>query len=131
MKKLIVFLILSFILLTLTSFSQTTNDSTTIANQELEEVFKAIDTLVYQDSIKTILINDLKNQVNLYNALTIQDSLLLGYKNKQMEILNETILLYDERLKKVDKWYNKPWVGFIIGCATITTSSWIVSNIIN
>ena len=131
MKKLIVFLILSFILLTLTSFSQTTNDSTTIANQELEEVFKAIDTLVYQDSIKTILINDLKNQVNLYNALTIQDSLLLGYKNKQMEILNETILLYDERLKKVDKWYSKPWVGFIIGCATITTSSWIVSNIIN
>ena len=82
MKKLIVFLILSFILLTLTSFSQTTNDSTTIANQELEEVFKAIDTLVYQDSVKTILINDLKNQVNLYNTLTIQDSLLLGYKNK-------------------------------------------------
>ena len=34
-------------------------------------------------------------------------------------------------LKKVDKWYNKPWVGFILGCATITTSSWIVKNVID
>jgi len=129
MRKLIIFF--GFILLSLTSFSQITEDSTTISNQELEEVFKAIDTLIYQDSVKTVLINDLKTQVNLHNTLTIQDSLLLGYKNKQIGILNETIVLYDERLKKVDKWYNKPWVGFIIGCATITTSSWIVKNVID
>jgi hypothetical protein len=129
MKKLVIFF--SFILLSLTTFSQVTDDSTTISNQELEEVFKAIDTLTYQDSLKTVLINDLKTQVNLQNTLTTQDSLLLGYKNKQIVILNETIVLYDDRLKKVDKWYNKPWVGFILGCATITTSSWIVKNVID
>jgi hypothetical protein len=129
MKKLVIFFI--FYLLSLTTFSQVTDDSTTISNQELEEVFKAIDTLTYQDSLKTVLINDLKTQVNLQNTLTTQDSLLLGYKNKQIGILNETIVLYDDRLKKVDKWYNKPWVGFILGCATITTSSWIVKNVID
>ena len=120
-----------FLLLSQPALSQITEDSTTISNQELNEVFKAIDTLVHQDSVKTVLINDLKNQINLYHTLTIQDSLLLGYKNKQMVILNETITLYDERLKKVDKWYNKPWVGFIIGCATITTASWVVKNVVD
>tara|TARA_R110002020_G_scaffold113236_7_gene260332 strand:- start:5843 stop:6232 length:390 start_codon:yes stop_codon:yes gene_type:complete len=129
MKKLVI--LFSFILLSLTTFSQVVDDSTTISNQELEEVFKAIDTLVQQDSLKTVLINDLKTQINLYQSLSSQDSILLGYKDKQIGILNETINLYDDRLKKVDKWYNKPWVGFILGCATITTSSWIVKNVID
>ena len=88
MKKLVIFF--SFILLSLTTFSQVTDDSTTISNQELEEVFKAIDTLTYQDSLKTVLINDLKTQVNLQNTLTTQDSLLLDYKNKQIVILLQT-----------------------------------------
>ncbi len=127
MKKLII--LFSFFLLSFTNFSQTVEDSTTISNQELEKVFKAIDTLVYQDSVKTVLINDLKKQVNLYNTLTIQDSVLLDTKNKQIVILNETIDLYDERLKKVDKWYNKPWVGILEGMALTTLSSWIIKNV--
>ena len=127
MKKLVTFF--GFILFSFTTFSQVTDDSTTISNTELNEVFKAIDTLVKQDSLKTVLINDLTNQINLYHTLTIQDSLLLGYKNKQMAILNETIVLYDKRLKKVDKWYNKAWVGIIEGMALTTLSSWVIKNV--
>lgn len=129
MKKLVIFF--GFILFSFTIFSQVTDDSTTISNTELNEVFKAIDTLVKQDSLKTVLINDLTNQINLYHTLTIQDSLLLGYKNKQMAILNETIILYDKRLKKVDKWYNKAWVGIIEGMALTTLSSWVIKNVVD
>lgn len=129
MKKLVI--LFSFILLSLTTFSQVTDDSTTISNQELEEVFKAIDTLVYQDSVKTVLIGDLKKQVNLHDILTIQDSVLLITKDKQIVILNETIDLYDERLKKVDKWYNKPWVGVLEGVALTTLSSWVIKNVVD
>jgi len=128
MKKLVI--LFSFILFSLTTFSQVTDDSTTISNTELEEVFKAIDTLVYQDSIKTVLINDLKNQIGLHQTLTNQDSVLLMYKDRQIDLLNREILLYDDRLKKVDKWYKKPWVGFIAGCATVTLSSWVVKNVV-
>ena len=128
MKKLIV--LFSLVLLTFSSFSQITDDSTTISNVELEEVFNAIDVLTKQDSVKTILINDLKNQINLYQTLSKQDSLLLDYKNKQISILKETVTLYDDRLKQVDKWYKKPWVGFISGVATVSLSSWIIGNII-
>ena len=106
-------------------------DSTTISNEELEKVFDAIDTLVYQDSVKTVLIRDMEYQIRNYEFLSRQDSLLLNYKNRQIDILNEEIVLYDNRLKKVDKWYNKPWVGFIAGCATITVSSWIVKNVVD
>ncbi len=127
MKKLII--LFSFILFSLTTFSQVTDDSTTISNIELNKVFSAIDTLVYQDSVKSVLINDLTNQLNLYKTLSQQDSILLETKNKQMVILNETIELYDKRLKKVDKWYNKAWVGIIEGMALTTLSSWIVKNV--
>ena len=67
MKKLVIFF--GFILFSFTTFSQVTDDSTTISNTELNEVFKAIDTLVKQDSLKTVLINDLTNQINLYQIV--------------------------------------------------------------
>ncbi|MDB4326307.1 hypothetical protein N9966_00680 [bacterium] len=127
MKKLVIFF--SFILFSLNGFTQTTEDSTTISNIELNKVFSAIDTLVEQDSIKTVLINDLNNQIKLYQTLSQQDSILLNTKDRQIVILNETIDLYDERLKKVDKWYNKAWVGIIEGMALTTLSSWIIKNV--
>jgi len=53
------------------------------------------------------------------------------FKNEHLKLLNETINLYDDRLKQVDKWYKKPWVGFIAGCATVTLSSWVVKNVVD
>jgi hypothetical protein len=110
-------------------FSQTENDSVLIPRVELERVFNSIDTLTIQDSIKTELINEFTLQLKNYEMLTNQDSILLMYQNRQINLLNTEIQLYDDRLKHVDKWYRKPWVGFVVGVATISTSSWIVSNI--
>ena len=126
MKKILLVLLL---MVSINCFSQTESDSVLIPRVELDEVFNAIDTLMEQDSIKNVLISDLKLQINNYKALSRQDSLILLYNTRHIELLNTEIKLYDDRLKKVDKWYNKPWVGFILGAATITTSSWIVSNI--
>jgi hypothetical protein len=123
------FILVLLLGLSLNVFSQTEKDSVLIPRVELEEVFKAIDTLTTQDSIKNVLISDLKLQIKNYELLSKQDSTLLLYNHRQIEFLNQEIKLYDDRLKHVDKWYKKPWVGFIIGVATITTSSWIVSNI--
>ena len=126
MKKILLVLLL---MVSVNCFSQTENDSILIPRIELNEVFDAIDELTKQDSIKNALISDLKLQVNNYRLLAKQDSMILNYHNRQIELLNIEIKLYDDRLKKVDKWYNKPWVGFVVGAATITTSSWVLSNI--
>jgi hypothetical protein len=86
-----------------------------IPEDELEEVFLAIDTLKQQDEIKTSLIFDLESQVRNYEMLSKQDSLLLNYRLQQVKLLNEQIKLYDDRLNQVDKWYKKPWVGVVGG----------------
>ena len=86
-----------------------------IPEDELEEVFLAIDTLKQQDEIKTSLIFDLESQVRNYEMLSKQDSLILNYRLQQVKLLNEQIKLYDDRLNQVDKWYKKPWVGVVGG----------------
>lgn len=126
MKKILVVLCILF---STGVYSQVSQDSVSISKVDLEEVFLAIDTLEQQDSIKAVLIKDLNLQLSNYKTLSMQDSTIINFKNVQIDLLGEQIKLYDDRLKKVDKWYNKPWVGFIAGCATITLSSWIVHNV--
>jgi len=86
-------------------------DTLRIPTEELEEFFLALDTLQTQDSIKTILISDLESEIILYSKLAQQDSLIIAYKNKEIELLRERVVLYDERLNQVNKWYNKPIIG--------------------
>ena len=90
-------------------------DTLRIPQAELEEFFLALDTLRYQDSVKTILISDLEAEIILYEKISQQDSLIIAYKNQEIELLNERIGLYDKRLNQVDKWYNKPVIGVIGG----------------
>jgi len=86
-------------------------DTLRIPTEELEEFFLALDTLQTQDSVKTLLITDLEAEIILYSKLAQQDSLIIAYKNKEIELLRERVILYDERLNQVNKWYNKPIVG--------------------
>ena len=115
--KSILFTLLIF--LTLNCYSQ---DIVQIPQKELNNFFLAIDTLKQQDSIKTILINDLEFQIKNYNLLSNQDSLIINYRNKEIILLKDQIKLYDDRLKQVDKWYKKPWIGVVSGVvATLVT----------
>tara|TARA_R100000697_G_scaffold107983_1_gene123011 strand:+ start:542 stop:922 length:381 start_codon:yes stop_codon:yes gene_type:complete len=103
------------ILLTIITFNCYSQVIVEIPEDELEEVFLAIDTLKQQDEVKTALIFDLESQIRNYEMLSKQDSLILNYRLQQVKILNEQIKLYDDRLKQVDKWYKKPWVGVVGG----------------
>ena len=108
--KSILFTLLTF--LTLNCYSQ---DIVQIPQKELNNFFLAIDTLKQQDSLKTVLISDLELQLKNYTLLTQQDSLILNYKSQEIILLKDQIKLYDDRLKQVDKWYKKPWVGVVGG----------------
>ena len=113
-----VFLLL-LVLITLKGYSQ---DTIQIPQEELNNFFLSVDTLKEQDSIKTVLISDLELQIKNYNLLSNQDSLILSYKNQEIDLLRYQIKLYDDRLKQVDKWYKKPWIGVVSGVvATLIT----------
>ncbi len=107
-------LLLFTFLINVEIFSQ---DTVKIPQQELEEFFLALDTLEYQDSIKIILIKDLESQILNYKLLSKQDSLLIEFQKQQFYLQKQQIELHLDRLKVVDRWYHKPWVGFIGGVA--------------
>lgn len=109
MKQLLVALLLSVSSIT---YSQ---DTLQIPQEELEEFFLALDTLRTQDSVKTVLIQELEFEIKLHEQLAKQDSLIILYKDQEIKLLNEEIDLYIYRLDKVDKWYNRPWVGITGG----------------
>ena len=90
-------------------------DTLQIPQQELEEFFLALDTLRTQDSIKTILIQDLEVEIKLHEQLAKQDSLIILYKNQEIELLNEQIQLHLNYIDRSDKWYRKPGIGVIGG----------------
>tara|TARA_B100002019_G_C21038298_1_gene483170 strand:+ start:322 stop:702 length:381 start_codon:yes stop_codon:yes gene_type:complete len=109
MKQLLVTLFLG---LSSISYSQ---DTLQIPQTELEEFFLALDTLRTQDSAKAVLIQELEFEIKLHEQLAKQDSLIILYKDQEIGLLNEEIDLYIYRLDKVDKWYNRPWVGAVGG----------------
>ena len=86
-------------------------DTLQIPAVELEEFFLALDTLETQDSIKTILVTQLENELVLYEQLAKHDSLIISFKNEEIRLLNNQIELHLDRLNTVDKWYKKQWVG--------------------
>ena len=106
------------------SYSQ---DTIKIPQVELDNFFKAVDTLRFQDSVKTVLIQDLENQIYNYNLLSKKDSLIISYKKEEIKLINEQIILYDRRLSEVDKWYKKPWVGYIAGIASTILTIHIIN----
>ena len=109
------------ILIVLLSFNSFSQDTIKISQSEIDGVISAMDTLMEQDSINNILIEQQTIQINNFKTLAKQDSMLLMYKNQEIDLLNGQIKLYDNRLKVVDKWYNKRWVGFIMGVAATAT----------
>jgi hypothetical protein len=110
----VLMLLLFTFLINVEIFSQ---DTVKIPQQELEEFFSALDTLEYQDSINIILIKELESQILNYELLSKQDSLLIEFQKQQFYLQKQQIELHLDRLKIVDRWYHKPWVGFIGGIA--------------
>ena len=107
MKRLLIILLLPL--------NMVAQDTIQIPQSELEEFFLALDTLRQQDSLKTELISDLELQVKNYKTLSYQDSTLLLYKDEEINLLKSQINLHIDRIKFVDKWYKKSWVGIAAG----------------
>tara|TARA_R110000823_G_scaffold259717_1_gene380807 strand:- start:113 stop:493 length:381 start_codon:yes stop_codon:yes gene_type:complete len=111
-----------FFLLVFTVLKGYSQDTVQIPQDELNNFFLSVDTLKEQDSIKTVLISDLELQIKNFNLLSNQDSLILSYKNQEVDLLKYQIKLYDNRLNQIDKWYKKPWIGVVSGVvATLIT----------
>ena len=93
-------------------------DTIQVPQVELDEIIATMDTLIEQDSINNVLIDQQTIQLANYYTLSMQDSALLAYKAQEVELLSQQIKLYEQRIKVIDKWYNRRPFGFILGITT-------------
>jgi len=99
------------------SLNMSAQDTTKVPQAELDAIIEAMDILVEQDSINNLLILHLESEVRLFETIIKQDSLVLNYNKEEIALLESQIQLYSDRLKHVDKWYDKRPFGIIIGVA--------------
>tara|TARA_R110001583_G_scaffold78667_2_gene213083 strand:+ start:397 stop:774 length:378 start_codon:yes stop_codon:yes gene_type:complete len=120
-------LLLTLLILTpVWAFTQTH----TFTDKEVVKMDSLFQVYEQTDSLQKLEINLLNTQIINYNTLHIQDSLHIAFMEEKTTLLNQRIDLYMDLTKELEpKWYKKPAVHFILGAATIITSSWVLSNI--
>ena len=121
---------LLFILATIISLNCFAQDKIVkIPQSELDAFFLAVDTLRYQDSIKTVLIADLEKQLQFKTNLEFTNKTILLNQESEIKMLNDQINLYQDRLKITDAWYNKRWFGIVIGVAGTSTAIYLAGQL--
>ena len=100
-----------------------------IPQSELDAFFLAVDTLQYQDSIKTILIADLELQLLNKTNLNFTNETIILNQNSEIKLLHDQIKLYEDRLKLTDKWYNKRWFGVVVGVVSTSTVIYLAGQL--
>ena len=119
-----------FILATIISVNCFAQDKIVkIPQSELDAFFLAVDTLQYQDSIKTILIADLELQLLNKTNLNFTNETIILNQNYEIEMLNDQIKLYEDRLKITDRWYNKRWFGVVVGVVSTSTVVYLAGQL--
>ena len=100
-----------------------------IPQSELDAFFLAVDTLKYQDSLKTILIADLELQLLNKTNLNFTNETIILNQGYEIDMLNDQIKLYEDRLKISDAWYNKRWFGIVCGVVGTSTAIYLTGQI--
>ena len=126
MKKFII----SFLLFLVPIFGQQECDGKCYSNEEvlniantIKENEEKIDSLHQIIEIDKEINRKLENNIYMYIEKSKNDSLLMDLKYQQINILNERITLYDDRLKAVEpKWYENKYLWFFMGIAITVTA---------
>lgn len=105
------------LLITICSFGLSAQDTIRVPQVEIDAIIEAMEVLVEQDSISNLIILQLESEVRLFETIIKQDSLVLNYNKEEIALLESQIQLYNDRLKHVDKWYEKRPFGILIGVA--------------
>ena len=110
MRKLLI------LLFTTIGFSQTTFTDEEMINLENDFIYleNKVDSLSYQDSLKTVMISTLEEELDL--------------TNQELKLTNEQLTLTEEKVKLVKpSWFENKWLYFGYG-ATLGVSITLLIN---
>ena len=111
-------LITALILLSASLFGQTTFTDEEIINLENEFIYleNMVDSLSYQDSLKALMIETLKLEVDL--------------SNKEIELLDEQLKLTEKKVKLVKpSWFENKWLYFGYGATLGVTITLLINQL--
>tara|TARA_B100002019_G_C21144522_1_gene534994 strand:- start:90 stop:449 length:360 start_codon:yes stop_codon:yes gene_type:complete len=112
MRKLLILLFVTI------GFSQTTFTDEEILNLENEFIYleNMVDSLSYQDSLKALMIETLKLEVNL--------------SNEEIKLLDEQLKLTEKKVKLVKpSWFENKWLYFGYGATLGVTITLLLNQI--
>ena len=111
-------LITALILLSASLFGQTTFTDEEIINLENDFIYleNMVDSLSYQDSLKALMIETFKIEVDL--------------SNKEIELLDEQLALTEKKVKLVKpSWFENKWLYFGYGATLGVTITLLVNQL--
>ena len=111
-------LITALILLSASLFGQTTFTDEEIINLENDFIYleNMVDSLSYQDSLKALMIETLKLEVDL--------------SNKEIELLDEQLTLTEKKVKLVKpSWFENKWLYFGYGATLGVTVTLLLNQL--
>ena len=111
-------LITALILLSASLFGQTTFTDEEIINLENDFIYLEymVDSLSYQDSLKALMIETLKLEVDL--------------SNKEIELLDEQLALTEKKVKLVKpSWFENKWLYFGYGATLGVTVTLLLNQL--
>ena len=111
-------LITALILLSASLFGQTTFTDEEIINLENDFIYleNMVDSLSYQDSLKALMIETFKIEVDL--------------SNKEIELLDEQLALTEKKVKLVKpSWFENKWLYFGYGATLGVTVTLLLNQL--
>ena len=111
-------LITALILLSASLFGQTTFTDEEIINLENDFIYleNMVESLSYQDSLKALMIETLKLEVDL--------------SNKEIELLDEQLALTEKKVKLVKpSWFENKWLYFGYGATLGVTVTLLLNQL--
>ena len=121
------FLLIFFLLLffSTTGIAQPQPDSVCFSYEEVQNMANNVKTLQKNLDLEKQENEKLNQIIMEYETVLRQDSLIMRYRERQIELFNEEIALYK---RKNSFWKSETW-GFIEGVGLVVISSFVLSNI--
>ena len=104
----------------------------TLTETEVNNLFEQLRTYELKDSLSTIQIQELNNGINKYKELQLQNQLIIQDKDSLIILLNKEIKLQNDRIKEIKpKWYDNKWIWFTLGVVATGSSIHLAGQIVD
>lgn len=131
MKKILLALLFVLMLGVQNVQAQDSTDTVTIPKTELQAFFTQVDSLQTDNADLRTLLGFKKLEIRKLEFIVEQDSLLLGFKDQRIRLLEDEIQSHTDYITHLEKrgWRQSKVLWFLNGAATILVSSIVLQNI--